>query len=442
MTGDTGAQEINFDGLIGPTHNYAGMSLGNLASARNAGQVARPKMAALQGLTKMRLLMSLGLPQGILLPHERPHLATLHAWGFRGSPEAMMAQAFAADRALFQNACAASAMWAANAATVSPSADAADGRLHLTPANLASNLHRAIEADFTARQLRMIFADPAHFVVHDPIPGGVHMGDEGAANHGRFCQGHGAAGVELFVYGDKPEGGFPARQKRRAFEAIARLHQLAPERAVFLQQATAAIEAGAFHNDVVSVANEQVLFAHEQTFEDRAGALEALRRAFPALTLIEVPRAEVPLADAIGSYLFNSQLISLPGRPGEMALILPAETHDHASTRTYLERLLAGNGPIREAHVVDVRESMRNGGGPACLRLRVAVTADEHAAIDPRFLLNEAKLAALEAWVEACYPETVTPDDLGDRAVHRQVLSALDRLTGVLGLGAIYDFQR
>ncbi|MDR3507876.1 MAG: N-succinylarginine dihydrolase [Caulobacteraceae bacterium] len=436
------AMEINFDGLIGPTHNYAGLSLGNLASARNAGAPARPKAAALQGLRKMRLLLSLGVPQGIFLPHERPHLATLHAWGFRGSPEAMIAEAYAADPALLTNVSAASSMWAANAATVSPSADTADGRVHFTAANLASNLHRSLEGDFTARQLATIFSDPAHFAVHEPLPGGVHMGDEGAANHGRLGAQHGAPGIELFVYGENPSGSFPARQRRRASEAVARLHRLSPERTVFLQQSNAAIEAGAFHNDVVSVTNEHVLFAHEQAFEDRDGAYAALRAAFPGLMVVEAPASEVSLADAVGSYLFNSQLVSLPGRAGEMALILPAETQETASTRAYLDRLLASGGPIAETHVVEVRESMRNGGGPACLRLRVAVTQDEAAAIDPRFLMDEARLTALEAWVEAYYPETLALEGLADPILHRTALEALDTLTTLLDVGPIYDFQR
>lgn len=437
----TKALETNFDGLIGPTHNYGGLSLGNLASARNAGDVARPRKAALQGLRKMSRLMALGAPQGILLPHERPHLPTLHAWGFKGSPEIAIAEAFRADRALFQNACAASAMWAANAATVSPSADTEDGRVHLTAANLASNLHRALEADFTHRQLSQIFHDGVRFAVHAPLPGGVHMGDEGAANHGRLCADHGDAGVELFVYGDKSEGGFPARQRRRASEAVARLHGLKPDRTLFLRQSAEAIDAGAFHNDVVSVANGQVLFAHEQAFADREGTLAALRAAFPELILIEAPAAEVPLADAVRSYLFNSQLVSLPSRPGEMALILPAETQETPSTKAFLAQVL-DSGPIVETHVVEVRESMRNGGGPACLRLRVALTAEEQAAVDQRFMLNPAKLADLEAWVEARYPETLTADMLGDPLLHRANLAALDELTALLGVGSLYDFQR
>ena len=41
--------EINFDGLVGPSHNYAGLSIGNLASTRNAGQLSQPRRAALEG---------------------------------------------------------------------------------------------------------------------------------------------------------------------------------------------------------------------------------------------------------------------------------------------------------------------------------------------------------------------------------------------------------
>ena len=66
-------REINFDGIIGPSHNYAGLSLGNLASTRNAGQVSQPRAAALQGIDKMRANLALGLAQGIFVPHPRPN---------------------------------------------------------------------------------------------------------------------------------------------------------------------------------------------------------------------------------------------------------------------------------------------------------------------------------------------------------------------------------
>ncbi len=230
------------------------------------------------------------------------------------------------------------------------------------------------------------------------------FGDEGAANHMRIASRHDAPGVEIFVYG-VDGGGFPARQSRAASEAVARLHGLDPARTLFVEQAPAAIRAGAFHNDVVAVANESVVFAHEEAF---AGDFAAdLARVAPWAELIVVPAAEVSLADAIASYLFNSQLVTRPD--GTMALIVPTEARDHPRVAAYLARLVAGNGPVRAAEAVAVRESMRNGGGPACLRLRVVA---DPATVDPRFLVDAARLDAIAAVIRAEWPAEIAPDDL------------------------------
>src|SRR5436305_2780277 len=189
-------------------------------------------------------------------------------------------------------------MWAANAATVSPAPDTADGRCHLTVANLATMPHRSHEWPGTLAQLRLAFADPA-FAVHAPVP--PPFGDEGAANHMRLCAGHGAPGVEVFVYGVSG-GPFPARQHEEASRAVARLHGLNPARTLFVRQSEAAIAAGAFHNDVVAVANEHVLFAHEQAFADKETFYTDLRRLLPEVEIVEVPAAVVSLADAVKSY--------------------------------------------------------------------------------------------------------------------------------------------
>lgn len=412
--------EINFDGLIGPTHNYGGLSLGNVASATNAGGVSRPRAAALQGLGKMRALMDLGLHQGFLLPHDRPNAAWLYSLGFAGDDAAVCAAAWRADPALFANACSASSMWTANAGTVSPAPDAGDGRTHLTVANLSSMLHRSIEAPETERQLRTIFADPSRFAIHPAVP--ARLGDEGAANFMRIAAQHGAPGLEIFVYGIDRRTGFPARQHRSAGEAVARLHGLDPDRTYAAQQSDAAIQAGAFHNDVVAVANEVVLFAHEQAFEDKAALYDWLTTRQPDVQIVEVPAAEVRLDDAIRSYLFNSQLVTLPD--GTMALICPSEVRENARVAAWLDHMLAGNGPIRAVHVLDVRESMRNGGGPACLRLRVAIDERDIAAIDQRFLLNPAKWDALHRLVEAWWPEQIAPGDLGNPDLWQAVWAA------------------
>ena len=391
------AREINFDGLVGPSHNYAGLSLGNLASARNAGAVSHPKAAALQGIEKMRSNIRLGLTQGLFLPQWRPDGAWLSALGTDvGNAEAHIRAA----------AMSASSMWAANAATVSPAADTADGRTHLTVANLVTMPHRSHEWPQTLAQLRIAFSDRSAFAVHGPVP--APFGDEGAANHMRLCDSHGTAGVEVFVYGQSG-GPFPARQHVEASKAVARLHQLDLHRTLFVMQSEEAIAAGAFHNDVVAVANERVLFTHEQAFADRERFYADLRALLPSVEIVEVPASAVSLSDAIRSYIFNAQLVTLPD--GGMALILPTEAREIPGIWGWLEEMVAGNGAIRRLVPVDVRQSMANGGGPACLRLRVVA---DPACIDPRFLVDEAKLNDIASIVDAYWPEAIAPDDLAD----------------------------
>ncbi|MCW1382436.1 N-succinylarginine dihydrolase [Novosphingobium sp. KCTC 2891] len=421
--------EVNFDGLIGPSHNYAGLSFGNIASARNAGAVSAPRAAALQGLAKMRRMMALGLPQGFLLPHDRPNADWLRTLGFSGSDDAVCEAAWREDPALLRNAMSASAMWTANAGTVSPAPDCADGRCHVSVANLSTMLHRSIEAPQTLRQLQLAFGDPRHFAVHGAVPSG--LGDEGAANFMRLAPQHGAPGLEVLVYGEQGRADFPARQHKAASAAVARRHGLDPARTLLVRQSDAAIAAGAFHNDVVAVANENVLFAHEQAFEDREGTYAAIRAALPQAVIVEAPKARISLDAAVRSYLFNSQLVTLP--EGGMALVVPSEVRDVPEVWGWLEELAAGNGPIRRLEVVEVRESMRNGGGPACLRLRVAVSAEALAAIDPRFLLDEDKANRIAAVIVREWPEAIAPEDLGNPALWRQCRAARASLLAELG---------
>ena len=407
--------EINFDGIVGPSHNYAGLSLGNLASTRNAGQVSQPRAAALQGVDKMRANLALGLAQGLFVPHPRPN----HAWLAELGTSIDEAEA-----AMAANALSASAMWAANAATVSPAPDTADGRCHLTVANLKTMPHRSHEWPATLAQLRLAFGDERHFAVHGPVP--TAFGDEGAANHMRLTTAHGEPGVELFVYGVSG-GAFPARQHVEASKAIARLHELDPERVLFVEQSEQAIAAGAFHNDVVAVANERVLFAHERAFAERDAVVAACERLVPGFELVEVPAVEVPLGDAISSYLFNAQLVTPPD--GEMTLVVPTEARETPSVWAWLQRHVAGNGPIRRIEVVDVRQSMANGGGPACLRLRVAA---DPAAVDPRFLVDDAKLDAVAEVIRSHWPVEIANDELTRPALICDIeaarLALLDRL--------------
>jgi succinylarginine dihydrolase len=444
------AIEVNFDGLVGPTHNYGGLAHGNLAAAANEGKVSNPREAALQGLAKMRWMLRQGLTQGCLPPHERPHIPSLRRMGFSGSDQDILASAARANPRLLANVSSASAMWTANAATVSPSADTGDGRVHFTPANLVSHFHRAIETETTSRILKSIFASEQHFAIHAPVPFPT-FGDEGAANHCRLTRAHGERGVEVFVYGQsafsKDGGGkYRARQSLEACHIIATQHQLwTGGGAIFIQQARAAIDAGAFHNDVVSVANENVLMFHEQAFEDRAAAITAIERAGQARgfspIFLEAKAADVTLQDAVSSYLFNSQLVSMPNEAG-MALILPGEAENNAAVQTFVTGATRPEGAIREAHHFDLRQSMRNGGGPACLRLRVVLTEEELAAIGNRGLVDEPRIDALEAIVRRRYRDRLTVADLADPSLLDESRAALDEIGQVLGLGPVHDFQR
>ncbi|MBU0554688.1 MAG: N-succinylarginine dihydrolase [Alphaproteobacteria bacterium] len=406
MTTASGFREINFDGLIGPSHNYAGLSLGNLAATMHAGKISRPREAALQGLAKMRLMLSLGLGQGFFLPHERPNVAWLRQFGFGGSDAQVCAQAWREEPLLFAQACSASAMWAANAATVSPAPDTADGRTHFTVANLSTMAHRSHEWPETLRQLRHIFADQRYFAVHEPVP--ARFGDEGAANFMRLAAPVDERGVEIMVYGEAG-GAFPARQSAEGCRAIFRRHGI--ESSLTVQQSPEAIAAGAFHNDVVAVAHENILFAHEEAFADKDAFYEALQTRCNDLVIVEVPASEVSLEAAIASYLFNSQLVTLPD--GQRALILPMECKETPSVRRWIEANVGANGPIHAAHFIDVRESMHNGGGPACLRLRVLLSPEAERAVNPAYLLDARTIERLEAVVSSHWPEQLSPTCLG-----------------------------
>ncbi len=441
--------EANYDGLIGPTHNYGGLSEGNLASARNRGLIAAPRAAALQGLEKMKMMADRGLAQGVLPPQQRPFLPFLRDLGYTGNDETLLQTAWRDNPVLVRNLYSASSMWAANAATVSPSADTRDGRLHFTPANLSTMLHRSIEHEQTGRALRAAFPSD-HFAVHPALPMQSTFSDEGAANHVRLCAAHGAPGIELFVYGrdafDGEQGTkFPARQTKQAGAAIALRHELAQSRTVFARQSARAIDAGAFHNDVVCVGALNCLFYHEHAFDDTVALQADIRRAADDLfvpVFVEVPESEVPIGEAITSYLFNSMLVQMPGQ-SRLTLVAPTETEENAYTRAYCERLVAGNGPIGEVLFVDVRQSMRNGGGPACLRLRIVLGKDELTAANPAMLMNDTLYARLGDCVKTHYRETLSPEDLADPALMDESFSALDELTKIMKLGSdFYPFQR
>jgi succinylarginine dihydrolase len=441
--------EVNFDGLVGPTHNYAGLSFGNVASKSNANAVSNPKEAAKQGLQKMKSLADLGMHQGVLAPQERPDIWTLRRLGFSGSDSDVLVKAARQAPAVFMACCSASSMWTANAATVSPSADTADGKVHFTPANLTNKFHRSIEPIVTGRILKATFSDPKYFKHHLHLPDNEHYGDEGAANHTRLCRHYGHSGIELFVYGRyafddskvAPKK-FPARQTFEASEAVARLHGLSEDNVVYIQQNPDVIDQGVFHNDVIAVGNQNVLFYHQQAFHETDKALNEIKAKFgdTPLHLICVNDSDVSLQEAVKTYLFNTQIITLPD--DQMAIIAPSECEESDTVSRYLKHLVDMDNPIKSVKYFDVKQSMKNGGGPACLRLRVAMTEAELNGVNPQTFINERQYGKLVAWVDKHYRDRLTIDDLRDVAFLYETRTALDELTQLLKLGSVYPFQQ
>jgi len=449
------AREVNCDGLVGPTHNYGGLSFGNIASLEHGGRTSNPRAAALQGLAKMKLLFARGVSQIVFPPGLAPRLDVLRRLGFTGADRDALARAHRADPALLALVYSASDMWTANAATVSPSADCRDGRVHFTIANLATEPHRSLEAGDRLRLFRKVFADETHFRVHEPLPS--FFPDEGAANHTRLCPDYGEAGLHVFVYGRelsvrgtsseafiKGPGRFPARQCREAQESIARLHGLALDRVAYLRQNPAAIDAGVFHNDVISLGDRDFFFYHEQAFAD-PGAIDALQTAYKnlraaddkpgALRLFMVPANRLSLAEAVVTYVFNSQIVRTGN--GETLLLAPEECAQNAPVMEILEEAREA-GCFRQMDFINLRESMNNGGGPACLRLRVALTEKEFAAVHPGVVFTDALYEALRDWVERRYRARLAPEDLQDPELIEETRDTLAELEEILDLrGAI-----
>ncbi|HAU8790194.1 TPA: hypothetical protein JEW24_000524 [Escherichia coli] len=253
------AWEVNFDGLVGLTHHYAGLSFGNEASTRHRFQVSNPRQAAKQGLLKMKALADAGFPQAVIPPHERPFIPVLRQLGFSGSDEQVLEKVARQAPHWLSSVSSASPMWVANAATIAPSADTLDGKVHLTVA---------------------------------------------------------------------------------------------------------------------------------------------------------------------------------------MMLVLPQECREHAGVWGYLNELLAADNPISELKVFDLRESMANGGGPACLRLRVVLTEEERRAVNPAVMMNDTLFNALNDWVDRYYRDRLTAADLADPQLLRGGREALDVLSQLLNLGSVYPFQR
>ncbi len=431
-------------GLPGPTHHYSGLSSDNVASTLNRGSISNPRQAALQGLDLARLLNSLGIRAAILPPQLRPNLGLLRKH-FSGNNESVILQASREAPALLESASSSSAMWVANAATVTPTIDSGDGKLHLTVANLFTNLHRRIEAEDTYRVLRSIFADVPGSMVHLPLSAAAGQRDEGAANHMRLSPTHSDKGLHVFVYGADGRALDPesARQTLSASRAVKNLHHISDEQACFIRQNPAVIKQGVFHNDVIGVSNGNVLLAHEEAYDRGRDSIETIEEAYSALhpgkalCSLVISERELSVEEAVHTYFFNSQIVTRPD--GGMSLIAPIEVKEKYDGKALdvMERLCASpDNPIDEVHLADLRQSMRNGGGPACLRLRAAMNETQIAAMasSVNVLATDALLGSLTDIIESFYPEQLHPTDIGNPDLFHCCQHVLGELGRVMGL--------
>lgn len=439
MTSHSRFIELNIDGLVGPTHHYAGLAFGNIASLTHAHHLSNPREAALQGLEKMSLLMKKGLKQAFLPPPLRPNLALLHQLGFTGEPRQQIQAAFKKAPHLLSAAYSSAQMWTANAATVSAAPDTQDQKLHITPANLISQLHRAQDSGITAKHLQKIFANYPAAIHHPALPGALCFSDEGAANHLRLTSQHGQEGITILVYGKSihtaspsPQK-YPARQTKEACEAIARQHGL--KKVLMVQQNPAAIDAGVFHNDVISLANESLFILHELAFLKQNELIHTLQQTLPfPLKIITILNQTLTLQEAVETYLFNSQLVTLPNH--RMLLIAPEECQQHPKTHLLITQWLDDpSNPIKEVAFLNLKQSMQNGGGPACLRLRVPLPETAVTSLNPSYVLTHDLLAKLQSWVKTYYRDRLTFQDFLDDSLMVETQCAADALDDILEAG-------
>lgn len=427
--------EVNFDCIVGPTHHFGGLSLGNIASAKNKFRPSSPKKAALQGLEKMYMLYERGFCQGVLPPHPRPFLNIAHLPGFEH------------NQYLLSALTSSSFMWTANMATVSPSFDCKDGRVHFTVANLQTMFHRHFEKDFSFRLLKKVFSSP-DFVIHPALFSHDLFSDEGAANHNRLCPKHDANGLEILVYGkesllsSQKSQVYPARQSKEASNAIMLQHGLHPDRTFLVEQHPLAIDAGAFHNDVVAVANESVFLLHAKAFVDQDKFLAILTERYQHFflenpTIIEISDQDLSLKDAVHSYIFNSQLLTKPD--GGMLLFAAKECEQNPQAKKVIHRLIAADNPIDEIAYFDVSQSMANGGGPACLRLRVVLSEQERQNILPSVLLNENNYQELRRIIDDYYVDNFSFDLIRDESFLRLCKESHEAICQILGLIQLDD---
>ena len=91
----------------------------------------------------------------------------------------------------------------------------------------------------------------------------------------------------------------------------------------------------------------------------------------------------------------------------------------------------------------DLRQSMRNGGGPACLRLRVRADAGGARAHSRATSFSTMRSPRRSTPGSARnYRDRLAPEDLADPALLDESRRALDEVSQLLRLPSVYPFQQ
>ncbi len=417
-------EELQLDGIIGPTHHFGGLGVGNVASLQSRWRPSHPRSAALEGCSKMDRVAALGVPQFFLPPLARPDWSFLARVGFAGGRSEVLKRCGAEYPQLLSAAYSSSFMWTANAATTAPASDTTDGKARAVIANLCSSLHRGMEADGRHAQLAAILYGRAGIEVESGLPSVNPLRDEGAANHMRLCgpsRHSQKAGLHVFVHEPvviseqtvAPK--YASRQGSLASRVVASRLRLPESHCVFLEQTQAAIDFGVFHNDVIATSHRNVLIYHRDAFVDSDRAVEEICSRFrhligEELIALEVSRRALPLEEAVRTYLFNSQIVTRSDEA--MQMVCPEQCRDSDATQQLIHGWIGDPSiPIAGVDYVPLSESMANGGGPACLRLRWTDSDGRLASAMQRYRWSEENSERVRAWITKGYAECLTFDD-------------------------------
>ncbi len=440
--------EANVDTLVGPTYSFGGLGQGNLASAISRGARSSPRRAALQGIDKMRRLVMHGVPQFVFPPHERPALSVLRGLGFEGDDQRVLETAFREAPALLTSALSSAFTWTANWGTVTGSAECGDGLVHCTVANLSASFHRSIEAE-TSKRLMTQLLNQKWAIHHDALP--AVFSDEGAANQ-MVLGVAGQPNLNIFVYGRTlDEGGrmtrrFFPRQVREAWEVIARRHSLNQEAVFYVPQSARAIDAGVFHNDVIATAHRDLLIYHEWAFDTDVDFDKNVRKKAKTIgfgvRLVAISNDMLSIEESVRTYFFNSQLVDIHRDSKRWLWVLPGECADSEGALRAIDWVRERCPEIEALEFAPVTESMANGGGPACQRLRLPLNEVELASVNPVFRATPALLDQLSLIVGHLYPDSFAVGDILDRVFRGHVQAALAGIAATMSLEGFYSFQK